>query len=201
MGDLIPFRRPQRRKWTRAEDYGKILPTSRWRGKPPEPPKRSRFAAWRPWLMLILLLGLWQGLEVETLEPLSMFASEPEKVGGQFTRCGPGRGTYCVIDGDTFKLGARNVRVLGIDAPELHPSRCPAEAAKGELATAELQRLLSQGSFAMTGRINDMQDQYGRDLRALTRLLSDGTTQSIAEQMIASGTVRRYYGSARGTWC
>jgi endonuclease YncB( thermonuclease family) len=201
MGDLIPFRRPKHRKWTRAEDYGKVLPTSRWRGEPPEPPRRSRFAALRPWLLLTLLLGLWQGLEVETLEPLSIFASDPEQVNGPFTRCGPGRGVNCVIDGDTFKLGERTVRVLGIDAPETHPARCPAEAAKGELATAELQRLLSRGPFRMTGRINDMRDQYGRDLRALSRVRFNGTTESIAEQMIASGTVRRYYGAARGTWC
>jgi endonuclease YncB( thermonuclease family) len=191
MGDLIPFRR-------RTENYGKVLPTARWRGKPPNKPGGG---AWRPWIMLTILISLWYGLGVETLEPLPLFATDPEKVEGSFTRCGLGRGTYCVVDGDTFKIGDRNVRVLGIDAPETHPARCLAEAAKGELATAELQRLLNRGSFRMTGRINDMQDQYGRDLRALTRVLPDGTVQLIAEQMIASGTVRRYYGSMRGAWC
>ena len=206
MGDLIPFRKRPKR-WTRAkdygaDDYGKVLPTSRWRGLgPPRDPKHSRLSGWRPWILLTALISLWYGLGIETLEPLPGFASDHDKVEGSFTRCGLGRGTFCVIDGDTFKLNERNVRVLGIDAPEVNEPRCAAEAAKGELATIELQRLLNRGPFRMTGRINDMVDQYGRDLRAITRVLPDGTSQSIAEQMIASGLARRYYGETRGTWC
>jgi len=106
-----------------------------------------------------------------------------------------------VVDGDTFKLGERTVRVLGIDAPEIHPSLCPAEAQLGEQATATLQRLLNQGPFIMTGRVNDLHDKYGRDLRALTRKRPDGSTQSIAEDLLASDTVRRYLGGLRGGWC
>ena len=43
------------------------------------------------------------------------------------------------------------------------------EAVKAEAATAELQRLLNHGPFEMVGRIDDMKDRYGRDLRALRR--------------------------------
>ena len=53
----------------------------------------------------------------------------------------------------------------------------------------------------MTGRIDGTQDRYGRDLRALNRILPDGSTQSIAADMLASGTVRRYLGGLRGGWC
>lgn len=117
------------------------------------------------------------------------------------THCGPGRGINCVVDGDTFKLGERSIRVLGIDAPEMFPSRCVEEARLGEAAAAELQRLLNQGPFVMTGRLGDERDHYGRDLRALTRTRPDGSTQSIAADMLASGAARRYLGGLRGGWC
>lgn len=199
MGDLIRFRR-HRRKWTRAADYGKVLPTKRWSGEPP-PRGPGWIGTLRPWVLLVTLITLWVGLDVETLEPLPGLASDPERVAGNFTRCGPGRGTYCVIDGDTFKLGERNVRVLGIDAPELHPPRCTAEAQQGEAATVALQTLLNQGPFAMIGRINDMEDRYGRDLRSISRQRPDGTTQLISQDLLAEGTVRRYLGGARSGWC
>lgn len=198
MGDLIPFRR--KRKWTRAEDYGKVLPTSRWRGEPP-PQGSGWLATMRPWFLLTVLVGLWTGLGVETLEPLPGLSSSPELVTGRFIRCDAGRSGFCVVDGDTFRLGARRIRVLGIDAPETHPARCPAEAAKGDAATDALLTLLNQGQFTMAGRLNDMEDQYGRELRALTRTRSGGTIQSFAADLIGSGTVRRYYGEARRPWC
>jgi endonuclease YncB( thermonuclease family) len=121
-------------------------------------------------------------------------------VNAKFTRCGPGRGHACVVDGDTFKIGQRKIRIIGIDAPETHPARCPEEARLGELATAKLQALLNQGPFTMVGRIDDSRDKYGRDLRAITRKLSNGKTQSIADDLRSSGLVHRYVGFKTG-WC
>lgn len=118
----------------------------------------------------------------------------------QFTRCGRGRGHACVIDGDTFKLGQRKVRIIGIDTPEVD-AQCPAEARAAEAATAELQRLLNRGPFDMVGRIGDQTDRYGRDLRALTRKSADGSTQSIAGEMRDGGFARRYLGGYRSGWC
>ena len=54
------------------------------------------------------------------VEPPGFLSGEPERVAAQFTRCGPGRVHACVVDGDTFKLGKRRVRIIGIDAPETH---------------------------------------------------------------------------------
>ena len=105
-----------------------------------------------------------------------------------------------MVDGDTFKLGQRKIRIVGIDAPETHSAKCPDEARLGEAATAELMRLLNQGPFDMAGRIDDMSDRYGRDLRVVTRTQSDGTTQSIAEDMRASGLAHRYLGR-KSNWC
>lgn len=105
-----------------------------------------------------------------------------------------------MVDGDTFKLGQRKIRIVGIDAPETHPANCAEEARLGEAATVELMRLLNQGPFDMTGRIDNARDRYGRDLRVVTRKRPDGTTQSIAEDMRASGLARRYLGRKSG-WC
>ena len=105
-----------------------------------------------------------------------------------------------MVDGDTFKLGQRKIRIVGIDAPETHPANCPEEARLGEAATAQLMRLLNQGPFEMAGRIDDMQDRYGRDLRVITRKRPDGSTQSIAEDMRSSGLAHRYLGR-KSSWC
>ena len=104
-----------------------------------------------------------------------------------------------MIDGDTFKLGQRKVRIIGIDTPETHPARCAEEARLGELAPAKLQELLNEGPFEMVAPDRDMQDRYGRDLRVIRRKLADGSMQSMADEMRASGLAHRYLaGSRRG---
>lgn len=202
MGDLVPFRR-RRTRWSRAEAYAREPRHSRRRTSRARP--KSLIGRWlsnlRPWLLFAILSLIWPTLDPALVEPPTFLATDPEMVTGNFTRCGTGRGVNCVTDGDTIKLGERKIRIVGIDAPEVHPSRCPEEARLGEAATAELQRLLNQGSFTMTGRIDEPSDRYGRDLRSLNRTLPDGTAQSIAADMLASGTVRRYLGGLRGGWC
>lgn len=197
MGRIIRFRS---RRWTRSSGYGhrdlrrKVTlrglarETAGWLGK------------LRPFILLGIVASIWPAADPALVEPPVFLASEPEKVDQHFSRCGPGRGHACVIDGDTFKLGKRKVRIIGIDAPEVK-ARCPEEAAKAEAATAELQRLLNQGPFEMVGRIDDRQDRYGRDLRAIRRIRPNGTKQSIAEDMRASGLARRYWGGLKSSWC
>ena len=133
------------------------------------------------------------------VEPPSFLSTEPERVSEHFTRCGPGRGHACVVDGDTFKLGQRKVRIIGIDAPEVHGA-CPEESRLAEAATAKLQALLNEGPFDMVGRTGDMRDRYGRDLRAVRRALPGGGYQSIAAEMRESGLAHRYV-SMKTSWC
>lgn len=147
-----------------------------------------------------ILLSIWPAADPALVEPVGFLASDPERVDARFTRCGPGRGHACVIDGDTFKLGQRKIRIIGIETAEVE-ARCPAEAAMAEAATAMLQHLLNQGPFEMVGRIAGSQDRYGRDLRALRRVRPDGTVQSIADDMRSSGVARRYLGGLRSGWC
>jgi micrococcal nuclease len=156
-------------------------------------------SALRPFLLLGLLLLAWAGYDPALIDAPRFLSQSPERVDEHFTRCGPGRGHACVIDGDTFKLGKRKIRIVGIDAPEVH-GQCAAETALAERATSRLQALLNQGPFTMSGRLGDMHDRYGRDLRTLERRRADGTVQSIADDMRADGLAHRYTGFKWG-WC
>lgn len=206
MGDLLPFRR--KRRWTRARDYGAPEPAPRfW---PEDDRVTMRGVAretWRwlgvlrPFILLGLLGVLWVGYDPALVEPPQWLSTDPERVAETFTRCGPGRGHACVIDGDTFKLGERKVRIIGIDTPETHPARCPEEARLGELATARLQQLLNAGPFEMVGRLDDMKDRYGRDLRAIRRTQANGAVESIAAEMRETGLAHRYLGGFKTGWC
>lgn len=154
----------------------------------------------RPFILGAILLTIWPAADPALIEPPRFLSTEPERVSEHFTRCGPGRGHACVVDGDTIKLGERRIRIIGIDTPEVD-ARCPAEAVQAEAATAELQRLLNQGPFEMVGRIDDRRDKYGRELLALRRTRPDGTVQSIADDMRERGLARRYLGGFRSGWC
>ena len=200
MVKLFPFRR--RRKWTNPDAY---RTTKFW-------PDEGRFtlrgtargtlrwlAALRPFILGGILLSVWPAMDPAMIEPPRFLSTGPERVDARFTRCGPDRGKACVVDGDTFKIGQRKIRIIGIDAPEVK-ARCPKEAQLAEAATAKLPTLLNEGPFVMTGRIDYMRDRYGRDLRTIKRKRPDGTVQSIAEDMRASGLAHRYLGFKTG-WC
>ena len=79
--------------------------------------------------------------------------------------------------------------------------RCAEEARLGEEATRHLLELLQQGPFLISGPLQIAHDEYGRELRTLSRPRRDGTVQSIADDMVASGTARRYDHGARQPWC
>jgi endonuclease YncB( thermonuclease family) len=194
MGRIIRFRNG-RLRLNDARPGVRFWPDSR----PRREIRRLLFGA-RPFVLGIVLLLIWPTLDPALVEPPAFLSTDPERVAAHFTRCGPGRGHACVIDGDTFKIGQRKVRIIGIDAPEVH-ARCPAEARLAEQATAKLQALLNQGAFEMAGRLGDMTDRYGRDLRMVRRPRADGSVQSIAEDMRESGLARRYLGGLRGGWC
>jgi endonuclease YncB( thermonuclease family) len=195
----------RRRRWTKARHYSAPGAPRFW------PDQRKTFTVrgflrdlvfWlRPVMLLAGCIILWPTLDPALIEPPSFLQTEPEKVSQSFTRCGVGRAWACVIDGDTFKLGERKIRVIGIDAPETHPSRCAEEARLGELATAKLQQLLNERPFEMVGRIDDMKDRYGRDLRVIRRLMPDGSYQNMADEMRSSGLAHRYAGGFKTGWC
>lgn len=198
MADIIRFPNRGKKSWTRPEDYGHPS------GKPPRPPRGPRrplLSGFRPWVLLVVLLVAWKFYDPMLIEPPAFLAGEPETVRGQFTICGQGASANCVVDGDTFHIGQRRIRLIGIDAPETHPARCPAEAQAGAAATSALARMLNAGPFRMTARLDEPTDAYGRELRAAGRTAADGSYQSIATQMIDGGFAQRYAGGLRQSWC
>ena len=180
--------------------YRRRQQTPRFWPKQRSPRSRLLFVA-RPFVLAAVLFAVWAGADPVLIDPPSFLSSQPERVSQRFSRCGPGRSHACVVDGDTFKLGQRRVRIIGIDAPETHHASCPEEARLGEQATARLQELLNQGPFEMVAPVYGKQDRYGRDLRTVRRTMDDGSTQSIADEMRESGLAHRYLGGLKPGWC
>ena len=199
----------RRRRWTRVRHYRAPKPLRFW----PEDRKRITFRGlvrdtWRwlkvlrPFILLGILVSTYIGAgDPALVEPPGFLQAAPEPISATFTRCGLGRSWACVIDGDTFKLGDRKIRIIGIDTPETHPPRCAEEARLGELATVKLQQLLNERPFQMVGRIDDQKDRYGRDLRVIRRLRGDGGYQNMAEQLRQAGLAHRYLGGFKTGWC
>ena len=161
----------------------------------PRAPSFKPTRAWRRMLWLVpVLLAVGALLDPALIAPFGTLAAS-ERVTATFTSCGPGRGPACVIDGDTFKLGDRKIRITGIDAPELAEPRCPAEAALARRSADRLRALLNQGPFDMVAHRLHRQDRHGRNLMVVKR-----GGASIGGQLIDEGLAHRYIGSKRG-WC
>jgi endonuclease YncB( thermonuclease family) len=161
----------------------------------PEPPAWRRHL--RRVLLLILLVMVVAGIA------FYRWANRPppvtEQVGEQFTRCGYGRGHGCVVDGDTFRLGERTLRVAGIDAAEL-AGQCPEDTARAEASTRALQDWLNRGPFTITAGPGEPTDKYGRELVSVTRDVAGGGEERLDEYMTREGGAQRYDGGARGGW-
>lgn len=150
----------------------------------------------RRWLLVVpLLLMAGALLDPSLIGPVGPLAAPPERVSAKFTRCGAGRGPACVVDGDTFRLGERVIRIIGIDAPELAAPKCPAEAALAERAAERLRELLSEGEFELIAHRLQQLDRHGRELMAVR-----SGDRSIGSRMIDEGLAHRYIGSRR-SWC
>ncbi|MFH1797257.1 MAG: thermonuclease family protein [Pseudomonadota bacterium] len=111
-----------------------------------------------------------------------------------FPMCGEGGGRNCVVDGDTFVLNGKAVRVADIDTPEAGNPKCRREAELAAKATRRLRELLNAGPLDLVALSRD-EDIYGRKLRTVMR---DG--RSIGDTLIAEGLARRWTGSKR-SWC
>ena len=194
MGKKLRFNLRRRRR-------GKTRNVPPARFKPRPPGWRDAFVSLRPWLLLI---GFVTMAYIFTLPGAfsapGWLSSEPQVIEGRFTRCGRGRGYYCVVDGDTFKLGDRAVRVVGIDTAE-READCAAEAVQAEASTKALQGWLNRGPFRMTHRLDEPIDRYGRSLRTVYRLHPDGSEDRLADFMRREGGARGYWGGGRGEWC
>lgn len=184
----------------RDDDYGKVLPTRRWRG-PTAPRRRRWWHAWRWWLGAALIFAaLWTANRFWPDQPAVRGTPQPSSA--TFVRCGKARGPNCVVDGDTFIIGPRHIRITGIDAPEIGAkARCPREAELAEAAADELLRLLNLGQFTMVPPRDGLRDEYGRELMHVTRRRADGTVENIGDGLVAAGRVRPFLHGQRQPWC
>jgi micrococcal nuclease len=146
------------------------------------------------WFIPILLIG-GALLDPSLIPPLGPLAAAPQRVSTNFTSCGPGRGPACVVDGDTFKLGDRRIRIIGIDAPELMAPQCPEEEALARRSADRLRNLLNEGEFEMVAHRFQRRDRHGRDLMVVQR-----NGRSVSSILIDEGLAHRYIGSKR-SWC
>lgn len=92
-----------------------------------------------------------------------------------------------VLDGDTLELrDGRHVRVIGVDAPELHSSKSP-ECYASEAATY-LRELVEGREIALTYDDQGCEDRYGRTLAHVES--SDG---DVAELLVTRGLACAYF--------
>lgn len=108
-----------------------------------------------------------------------------------------------VLDGDTLSVRIQiwigqevitDVRVAGIDTPELH-GQCAAERTKAQAAKQALRDLLKNNRAVLSDI--KLEKYAGRVLATVKS--TDGTT--IADHLIKSGLARNYAGGKRGGWC
>ncbi|BCJ91423.1 nuclease [Terrihabitans soli] len=100
----------------------------------------------------------------------------------------------CVVDGDTFYLGREPIRIADIDAPEVHPARCPYEAELGAMATKRLRDILNARPFELQPYERDT-DKYGRKLRVVAQ-----GGYSVGGMLVMEGLARTWTGHRR-PWC
>lgn len=108
-----------------------------------------------------------------------------------------------VIDGDTLALRVHiwigqtvdmNVRIAGIDAPELH-GKCASERERAEAARDFLKELVSGQRLQLEDVRND---KYGGRVIAEVR---DMKGDDVGKVLLARGLARVYEGGRRGSWC
>jgi micrococcal nuclease len=99
-----------------------------------------------------------------------------------------------IVDGDTvWSPSGEKIRILGIDAPELHPCRCKAECELGQKALSFVRIRVESARVVEVARTG--QDRYGR---TLARLRVDGSDPGSA--LVAKGLARVWRGK-REPWC
>ncbi len=113
----------------------------------------------------------------------------------QFELCSGFIRSNCVVDGDTIWYLSRKIRVADIDAPEKSEPKCDSEYQLAMRATYRLRDVLNQGTFQVQPIGDRDQDQYGRDLRVLTR-----NGQSLGDVLVSEGLARTWTGR-REPWC
>jgi micrococcal nuclease len=101
-----------------------------------------------------------------------------------------------VIDGDTIRAEEEHIRLLGLDAAEIHHAQCEAERRLGVLAKHRLEQLLKTGPVEIRRADPPYRiDRYGR---TLAHVLING--EDVACVLIREGYARPWRGRPED-WC
>ena len=201
---IAPFEQPELRRWTRVGDYwpgaGRTRRAFAFSDFPivqrPVKPKRGSlwgFVVPIAFVIAAVMLSIWGSGALNRSAPKSTAAATTSR-GLVFGLCSEGGLTNCVASGDSFYLGGKNVRIAGIEAPQLYGAACPREAALGRESAAHLQLLLNSGELEMSKIERDL-DRYGLLLRNVS---IDG--KDVGRTMAASGLARQI-GDLTRSWC
>lgn len=169
----------------------------------------ARRARWRRiWrsaryiIALGLLLAGWQAWNDPRLRAqIGLPLEEGELVTASFPLCdAPGYAATCVVDGDTFRIGKRRIRIQGIDAPE-REGRCAAESEASVRATRALSAWLNSGPFRMLPEGTVPRDRYGRELQSVWRVQPDQSREDLAQTLMRQGHAAPFGGNGKPDWC
>ncbi len=153
-------------------------------------------------LPLLLILAAWQVWNQPRLRAMLGLEQEAsELVTGGFALCdAPGYASRCVVDGDTFRINNRRIRIQGIDAPE-REGQCVAETQAAARATRALNDWLNEAPFHMLPEGTVPRDRYGRELQSVWRMDADGRRQDLARMLVRAGHAADYGRGGKPDWC
>jgi endonuclease YncB( thermonuclease family) len=109
-----------------------------------------------------------------------------------------------IFDGDTFAAIVRlengtgvsvRVRILGIDAPEIH-GMCESEISAAHRARTRLRELLPEGAAIKLSKIKD--DKY---LGRIDAYVENSDGLDVGKTLLREKLVRPYGGGKRAGWC
>ena len=200
--NIAPFERRELRRWTRLADYlpdGDSPRAFAFHDFPikPRPEKPKRGSLWGFFIpiaavAIAVALSIWGS---GALNPSTRTAATATTSRGLvFGLCSDGGLTNCVASGDSFYLGGKNVRIAGIEAPQLYGAACPKEAALARESATRLEALLNSGELELSKIDKDL-DRYGLLLRNVS---IDG--KDVGRTMAASGLARQI-GDMTRSWC
>lgn len=117
--------------------------------------------------------------------------------------------TVTVVDGDTIKftVGDKNVsvRLLGVDAPEIHGAKCERELELGLLAKKRAMELIAGAhnkQIVLMRATSGNRDKYGRVLAKVMIPADKGWTGELGDLLLRENLVIAYNGrTKRKDWC
>lgn len=103
-------------------------------------------------------------------------------------------------------FGNLNIRILGIDAPELRSAKCDLERCLAERAKWSLEQIVDAGSGRRISLVDCRHDKYGGrltcDISILETKEKNEGRRSVADEMLRTGLAIPYFGKRKAfSWC